>query len=133
MQSTSSARFQTEIAFTLPKGYIDSSGILHRQGVMRLATAADEILPLRDPRVQQNPAYLAIIVLSRVIIKLGTLPDIDVKTIEGLFAQDFDYLQRLYEQFNSADESEDNNGHDRLTTLAQEPVSPLRGRAMGEV
>ena len=68
-------RFQTEIEFDLPKGYLDETGMLHRHGVMRLATAADEILPLRDPRVQQNQAYLAIIVLARVIVKLGDAAD----------------------------------------------------------
>jgi hypothetical protein len=73
---------------------------------MRLATAADEILPLRDPRVQQNPAYLAIMVLSRVIVSLGDVPQVDVRVVEGLFAADLDYLQRLYEQLNSADETD---------------------------
>lgn len=97
-------RFATEIEFTLPRGYIDPAGVLHKNGKMRLATAADEILPLRDPRVQQNPAYLAVIVLSRVITRLGSLDDIDVKVVENLFAVDFDYLQRLYEQFNSGEE-----------------------------
>ena len=62
--------FQTEIDFELPKGYVDDAGTLHRRGTMRLATAADEILPLRDPRVQQNEAYLVIIVLARVITRL---------------------------------------------------------------
>ena len=100
--------FQTEVEFTLPKGYIDANGVLHRNGVMRLATAADEILPLRDPRVQQNAAYLTVIVLARVIVKLGALPDIDVKVIEGLFSADLDYLQRLYERLNSADEADAN-------------------------
>ena len=97
---TPHAAFQTEVEFTLPKGYLDTNGVLHRRGVMRLATAADEILPLRDPRVQQNPAYLAIIVLARVIVKLGDLPSIDTKTIEGLFAAALDYLQRTYERAN---------------------------------
>jgi hypothetical protein len=97
---------RTEVEFTLPKGYLDDVGVLHRRGTMRLATAADEILPLRDPRVQQNPAYLAIIVLSRVIVSLGDLPDIDVRVVEGLFAADLDYLQRLYEQLNSAEETD---------------------------
>lgn len=97
-------RFATEIEFTLPRGYIDPAGVLHKSGKMRLATAADEILPLRDPRVQQNSAYLAVIVLSRVITRLGSVADIDVKVIENLFALDFDYLQRLYEQFNSGQE-----------------------------
>lgn len=106
MTSRANSGFRTEVEFTLPKGYLDETGVLHRHGLMRLATAADEILPLRDPRVQQNPAYLAIIVLSRVIVKLGSLADIDTKTVEGLFASDLDYLQRLYEQLNSAEESE---------------------------
>jgi hypothetical protein len=104
MQTPSRVGFQTEVEFSLPKGYLDDHGVLHRRGIMRLATAADEILPLRDPRVQQNPAYLAIIVLARVIVKLGDLPSIDTKTIEGLFAADLDYLQRTYEQINGSGE-----------------------------
>jgi hypothetical protein len=104
MPTRSNGGFQTEVEFTLPKGYLDSTGILHRRGVMRLATAADEILPLRDPRVQQNQAYLAVIVLARVIIKLGDVAAIDTKTIEGLYASDMDFLQRLYERINSSDE-----------------------------
>ena len=98
---------QTEVEFTLPKGYLDEHGVLHRRGVMRLATAADEILPLRDPRVQQNQAYLAIIVLARVVTKLGDVPNIDVRVVEGLFASDLDYLQRLYEQINGGDPEEE--------------------------
>lgn len=66
--------FQTEFTFTLPRGYIDDTGMIHREGTMRLANAADEILPLKDPRVQQNPGYLTIILLARVITKLGSLP-----------------------------------------------------------
>ena len=96
--------FRTEIDFTLPKGFVDASGTLHRKGLMRLATAADEILPLRDPRVQQNEAYLTVIVLARVVIKLGTLADIDTAVIEGLFASDLAYLQRQYEALNAAEE-----------------------------
>ncbi len=98
--------FQTEIEFELPKGYVDEAGTLHRRGMMRLATAADEILPLRDPRVQQNEAYLAVIVLARVITRLGSLPDIDTGVIEGLYASDLAYLQRLYEKFNAVDDAE---------------------------
>jgi hypothetical protein len=98
--------FQTEIDFELPKGYVDEAGTLHRHGVMRLATAADEILPLRDPRVQQNEAYLAVIVFARVIVRLGTLTDIHTGVIEGLYASDLAYLQRLYEQLNAGDEME---------------------------
>ncbi|HEX9965026.1 MAG TPA: hypothetical protein VGB04_08580 [Allosphingosinicella sp.] len=98
--------FQTEVEFTLPKGYLDGEGVLHREGVMRLATAADEILPLKDPRVQQNPAYLAIIVLARVVTRLGALPDVNTRVIEGLFALDLSYLQALYESLNGSDGEE---------------------------
>src|SRR5512133_170361 len=96
--------FVTEIDFELPKGYVDESGELHKRGTMRLATAADEILPLRDPRVQQNEAYLAVIVLARVIVRLGSLNDIHTGVIEGLYASDLGYLQRLYESFNAGDD-----------------------------
>ena len=95
--------FKTEVSFTLPKGYLDSEGVLHRDGEMRLATAADEILPLKDPRVQQIPAFLTIIVLARVITRLGTLADVNSKVIEGLFASDLSYLQQLYERLNSTE------------------------------
>lgn len=94
---------QTEFEFTLPKGYIDADGTLHRDGVMRLATAADEILPLRDPRVQSNPAYLVVILLSRVVTKLGTVNPITPQVIEGLFAADLAYLQDFYNEINGAD------------------------------
>lgn len=97
--------FRTEVEFTLPKGYLDNEGVLHRQGVMRLATAADEILPLKDSRVQQNPAYLTIIVLARVITRLGSLGDVNTKIIEGLFASDLNYLQSLYERANGDGEA----------------------------
>jgi hypothetical protein len=106
MSARNSPGFRTEIEFTLPKGYFDEHGVLHRQGSMRLATAADEILPLRDPRVQQNAAYLTIIVMARVITRLGSLPEVDTRVIEGLFAADLDYLQRLYERINSVEESD---------------------------
>jgi hypothetical protein len=104
MTQASSLRFQTEFEFVLPKGYVDQTGILHRHGIMRLATARDELLPLADPRVQNNPAYLACIVLANVITRLGDVKNIDVKVIEGLFAQDFDYLQHLYEKINGSDD-----------------------------
>jgi hypothetical protein len=92
--------FQTEIQFTLPKGYMCAEGALHKEGVMRLATAADEILPLKDPRVQQNPAYLTVILLSRVISKLGGLSDVHPGVIEGLYASDLSYLQTIYQELN---------------------------------
>ena len=92
--------FETEVEFKLPKGYLDADGLLHREGVMRLATAADEILPLKDPRVQANPAYFTVVVLARVITRLGGLPDVNTKVIEGLFASDLNHLQALYERIN---------------------------------
>ncbi|MEG1458961.1 MAG: phage tail assembly protein [Acetivibrio sp.] len=94
---------QTEYNFVLPRGYVDASGLLHKEGTMRLANAGDEILPLRDPRVQQNPAYLTIILLSRVVIKLGSLPAVDTKTIEKLYTMDLSYLQDLYQRINTMD------------------------------
>jgi hypothetical protein len=92
--------FETEYEFTLPKGYVDEEGNLHKKGVMRLATAADEILPLKDPRIQQNPAYLTIILLSRVVTKLGDLTDVNPRIIEELFASDLAYLQEYYNTIN---------------------------------
>lgn len=92
--------FQTEHEFTLPMGYLDKDGMLHRDGVMRLATAADEILPLKDPRVQKNAAYLTVILLSRVITRLGRHDQVTPNIIEGLFAADLAYLQALYNEIN---------------------------------
>jgi hypothetical protein len=91
---------QTEFSFTLPCGYVDARGNLHRQGTMRLATALDEIEPLQDARVRANEAYLTILVLSRVVTRLGDLQPVDVRVIEGLFAADLAYLQQLYVQIN---------------------------------
>ncbi len=91
---------QTEFPFTLPKGYVDAEGTLHREGLMRLATAYDEIAPLKDPRVQSNPGYLVMILLSRVISSLGTVEVINPKVIESLFAGDLAYLQALYRRIN---------------------------------
>ncbi|HFD38610.1 MAG TPA: phage tail assembly protein [Anaerolineae bacterium] len=91
---------QTEFEFTLPRGYIDRDGNLHRHGVMRLATAMDEIAPLRDLRVRSNQAYLVIVLLSRVVVKLGTLPQVTTGVIENLFAADLAYLQAFYRQIN---------------------------------
>jgi hypothetical protein len=98
---------QTEFPFALPRGFLDGEGTLHREGVMRLATAYDEIAPMKDPRVQANPGYLVIILLSRVILRLGTLEPINPKVIEGLFAGDLAYLQDFYRQINDY-------GHNRL-------------------
>jgi hypothetical protein len=98
---------QTEFPFTLPQGYLDTEGNLHREGVMRLATAYDEIAPMKDPRVQANQGYLLIILLSRVITKLGDLEHINPKVIEGLFSADLACLQDLYLRINQ-------NGHNRI-------------------
>jgi hypothetical protein len=91
---------QTEHEFTLPIGFQDEEGTLHRSGTMRLATAADEIAPLRDPRVQANEAYLVVILLARVVTRLGTVGHITPKTIEALYAADLAYLQDLYNRIN---------------------------------
>lgn len=98
--------FQTEVEFHLPLGFVDADGTLHRDGVMRLATAADEILPLKDSRVQQNPSYLIVILLSRVITRLGGVAQITPKVVEALFAADLAYLQNLYNEVNRLDEAE---------------------------
>ena len=98
--------FQTEFEFTLPRGYVDKDGNLHKNGIMRLATAADEILPLKDPKVQSNPAYLTVILLSRVITKLGNLEHISTNTIENLFASDLAFLQNFYNRINEDGTSE---------------------------
>lgn len=95
--------FATEFEFDLPKGYLDATGTLHKHGVMRLATAADEILPLRDPRVVQNPGYLTIILLSRVITRLGTVPKIDPRVIERLYSSDLAFLQSMYQRINAVE------------------------------
>jgi len=101
--------FQTEFPFTLPRGYIDADGNLHREGVMRLGTAYDEIAPLKDPRVQSNPGYLLVILLSRVVTKLGTLEHINPKTVEGLYAGDLAFLQDMYQRVNE-------HGQDQVRT-----------------
>ncbi|MFG1626056.1 MULTISPECIES: hypothetical protein [unclassified Kribbella] len=90
----------TEVSFELPKGYVDAEGTLHRSGRMRLATAADEIYPLRDPRVQGWPAYLIVVLLARVVTKLGSLPDVNPGVVEGLFSEDLAHLQDLYNRIN---------------------------------
>lgn len=98
---------QTEFSFTLPRGLVDTEGQTHREGSMRLATAFDEIEPIKDPRVRANPGYLVIILLARVITRLGTLDYINTKAIENLYAVDLAYLQDFYQHINQ-------NGHSRL-------------------
>ncbi|ACK69257.1 conserved hypothetical protein [Gloeothece citriformis PCC 7424] len=95
---------QTEFEFTLPKGYLDESGNLHRKGIMRLSRAIDEIAPLKDPRVKVNPAYATVLILARVIIRLGAVEEITPAIIEELFACDLNYLQQFYRHINDLDE-----------------------------
>ncbi len=94
---------QTEFEFTLPCGYIDEQGNLHRTGTMRRATALDEVEPLRDPRVRANEAYVSILLLGRVVTRLGTLSAVGPAVVERLFATDFVYLQELYAAVNEID------------------------------
>lgn len=114
----------TEVPFVLPVGYCDDEGTLHKQGIMRLARASDEILPLKDHRVQANPDYLAVIVLSRVVVKLGTLESISTNVIENLFVADFTYLHNLYNQLNSVEQEEGS-----LSALS----ATLGGQSLGNV
>jgi hypothetical protein len=96
---------RTEYSFTLPKGYLDADGRIHRDGTMRLATARDELEPQRDPRVRENEAYGTVIVLARVITELGTVSRVTTKVIEDLFVSDYSYLQDLYRIVNFQDPS----------------------------
>lgn len=100
---------QTEFEFTLPKGYLDEQGIIHRKGIMRLSRAIDEIVPMRDPRVKSNPAYATVIILSRVITRLGVLEEVSPMAIENLFACDLNYLQKFYRQINGLEEEQAQN------------------------
>lgn len=99
---------QTEFPFRLPMGYVDAGGTLHVEGAMRLATAADELLPLKDPRVRQNEAYLSVILLARTVTQLGTVDAITPKLVEELFAADFAFLQDMYNRINTV-------GDDRIS------------------
>jgi hypothetical protein len=110
LRSTKTAGLQTEFEFTLPKGYVSPDGGLHRKGRMRLATAMDEIAPLRDPRVRANQAYLVIILLSRVITQLGSVDVIDTGVVENMFSTDLAFLQDLYRKINEPPEEESAEG-----------------------
>jgi hypothetical protein len=94
-------QLQTEFRFTLPRGYVDEAGVVHREGRMRLATARDELVPLRDDRVRENPAYLTVVLLGRVITELGTLPRVDAAVVEDMFASDLAFLQDFYRRINA--------------------------------
>ncbi|MGZ5239191.1 MAG: hypothetical protein ACXWCN_03645 [Caldimonas sp.] len=94
------ARPATAFEFHLPRGYVAADGAMHADGVMRLATAGDELSAAKDPRVVEQAAYLPVALLSRVVTNLGTLEAVTLEVIEGLFASDYAYLTRFYEQLN---------------------------------
>jgi len=101
LDDSEAAEIRTEFQFTLPRGYVDSSGEVHRDGVMRLATARDELVPLVDDRVRENPQYLTVVLLSRVIVRIGNVTNIHAGVIENLFAADLAFLQDLYRRVNT--------------------------------
>ncbi len=98
-----SAVFETTVEFELPRGYVDKGGEIHKKGIMRLANAADEIIPLNDTRVKMNPGYLSVLLLERVIEKLGKVKKVDAHVIESLFTADMAYLQDLYQKINAVE------------------------------
>ena len=126
---------QTEFPFTLPMGFLDAQGELQREGVMRLATAADEIAPLRDPRVQANPGYLLVVLLSRVVTRLGAIETINPKVIEGLFAGDLAFLQDMYRLVNTTGRNRvrtscphcSQDFDVELTSMGESGATPSRG------
>ncbi|MBN1174348.1 MAG: hypothetical protein JXA67_19420 [Micromonosporaceae bacterium] len=123
-------QLRTEFAFELPRGYVTDDGTVHRAGVMRLATARDELVPLRDDRVRENPAYLTVVLLARVVTRLGSVTDVHVGVMENLFAADLAFLQDMYRRINS-------EGHTRAGVACPEcgcsfEVDLAGGRRLGE-
>ncbi|MFE9858708.1 hypothetical protein [Streptomyces sp. NPDC005780] len=120
---------RTEFAFDLPRGYVDESGTVHRSGAMRLATARDELVPLRDDRVRENSAYLSVVLISRVVTRIGTVEDIHPGVIEDLFASDLAFLQDFYRRINA-------EGHTRAAvscpSCKEEFAVDLAGGRLGE-
>jgi hypothetical protein len=116
---------QTEFLFELPRGYVDGEGRVHRQGVMRLATAMDEIAPLRDMRVRANEAYLSILVLSSVVARLGDVPQVTPHVIENLFAADMAYLQDFYRRINETGANTVEVVCPNCKTVFREEIIPL--------
>ena len=120
---------RTEFPFELPRGFVDRDGVVHRRGVMRLATARDELLPLYDARVQENPAYTTVVLLGRVITSLGTLGVVDGGVIENMFASDVAFLQDLYRRVNA-------EGHTRIAVSCPQCshrfTADLAGGRLGE-
>ena len=128
-QATVLDPLRTEFPFTLPRDYVDAAGTVHRAGVMRLATARDELVPLRDDRVRENPAYLTVVLLARVITRLGDLDDVHAGIVENLFASDLAFLQDLYGRVNA-------EGHARAAVTCpacrHEFTIDLSGSRLGE-
>ncbi|MFC9804872.1 hypothetical protein [Streptomyces griseoaurantiacus] len=126
---TASDVLRTEFPFHLPRGYVDEQGTVHRDGVMRLSTARDELIPLRDLRVQENPAYLSVVLLGRVITRLGTLTSVHDGVVENMFASDLAFLQDFYRQINA-------EGHTRAAVRCPHCSEPfeveLGGSRLGE-
>ncbi|MGI9824264.1 hypothetical protein [Agromyces sp. Marseille-Q5079] len=120
---------RTEFAFELPRGFVDAEGRVHRRGVMRLATARDELLPLYDARVQENPAYTTVVLLGRVISSLGDLPSVDSTVVENMFASDVAFLQDFYRRINA-------EGHTRIAVTcpacSHQFTADLAGGRLGE-
>ncbi len=120
---------RTKFPFLLPRGYVDAAGTVHRDGVMRLATARDELIPLRDDRVRENPAYLTVVLLARVVTRIGTVDDVHAGVIENLFASDLAFLQDLYRRVNQ-------EGHTRAAVAcpacSHEFAVDLAGGRLGE-
>ncbi|MFE9699532.1 hypothetical protein [Streptomyces sp. NPDC006270] len=120
---------RTEFGFELPRGYVDESGAVHRTGVMRLATARDELVPLRDDRVRENSAYLSVVLISRVVTRIGTVEDVHPGVIEDLFASDLAFLQDFYRRINA-------EGHTRAAVTCpfcdEEFAVNLAGGRLGE-
>jgi hypothetical protein len=120
---------RTEFSFLLPRGYVDASGVVHRDGVMRLATARDELVPLRDDRVRENSAYLTVVLLARVITRIGTIEDVHAGIVENLFAADLAFLQDLYRRVNT-------EGHTRASVTCPACAHPfavdVSGGRLGE-
>ena len=123
------APLRTEFEFSLPRGYVDTSGTVHRNGAMRLATARDELLPLHDDRVRENPAYLTVVLLARVITRLGSLTDVHAGMVENFFASDLAFLQDFYRRINQ-------EGHARAAVTcpgcSHEFTVDLAGGRLGE-
>ncbi|MER6499121.1 hypothetical protein ABT218_06895 [Streptomyces sp. NPDC001455] len=120
---------RTEFSFQLPRGYVDEAGVVHRTGVMRLATARDELVPLRDDRVRENSAYLSVVLIARVVTRIGTIDDVHPGIIEDLFASDLAFLQDFYRRINA-------EGHTRAAVTCpacqEEFAVNLAGGRLGE-